>query len=154
MEPLTNAQKYANYKTQMGRLERAIKEHFLLEALFIEYAIMEDRAESILLHAGRTVGPREGLVQKLKDIAKQLPKNELLARYVKPELLDEIEAWSKKRNDYIHSLMKQVFTGGQLEDIVEQGKAVIKTLTAKSTGFKRALERKAASEEKTASQQQ
>ena len=43
MPDLTNMQKYANYKEQMERLNRAMKEHFFLEAMFIEYAVMEDR---------------------------------------------------------------------------------------------------------------
>ena len=48
---ITNMEKYGNYKEQMGRLKKAMDNHFLLEALFIEYAIMEDRCESILRHS-------------------------------------------------------------------------------------------------------
>ena len=46
-----NLQKYENYKEQFKRLNRALTNGFNLEALFIEYAIMEDRTESILRHA-------------------------------------------------------------------------------------------------------
>ena len=38
-----NIQKYENYKEQMKRLDRALTNGFNLEAMFIEYAIMEDR---------------------------------------------------------------------------------------------------------------
>lgn len=49
MEQITdNMQKYANYKEQMGRLSKALTQGFFLEAIFIEYAILEDRLESIL----------------------------------------------------------------------------------------------------------
>ena len=48
MNDLTNMEKYANYREQMERLNRAMKERFFLEAMFIEYAVMEDRCESIL----------------------------------------------------------------------------------------------------------
>ena len=48
-----NMQKYANYKTQMGRLKKALSYQFYLEAIFIEYAIMEDRLESVLRHSGK-----------------------------------------------------------------------------------------------------
>ena len=41
MEDISNIQKYENYKAQNGRLNRALREHFYLEALFIEYAIIE-----------------------------------------------------------------------------------------------------------------
>ncbi len=53
MNNLTNMQKYENYKAQIDRLNRAIKEHFYLEAMFIEYAVMEYRCESILTHGKR-----------------------------------------------------------------------------------------------------
>ena len=53
LENIDNMQKYENYKEQMGRLKRALNSHFYLEAIFIEYAIMEDRLESGLRHAGR-----------------------------------------------------------------------------------------------------
>ena len=50
---IDNMQKYENYRVQIGRLKKALKEHFYLEAIFIEYAIMEDRLEAILRHAGK-----------------------------------------------------------------------------------------------------
>ena len=54
MEQITdNMQKYANYKEQMGRLSKALTQGFFLEAIFIEYAILEDRLESILRHSGK-----------------------------------------------------------------------------------------------------
>lgn len=44
--------KHSNYSEQMGRLKKAMAYRFYLEALFIEYAVIEDRTESILRHAG------------------------------------------------------------------------------------------------------
>ena len=49
--PIANQQKYENYKEQFKRLNRALANGFNLEAMFIEYAILEDRTESILRHA-------------------------------------------------------------------------------------------------------
>ena len=48
-----NQQKYENYREQICRLNKALKDHFYLEAIFIEYAILEDRLEAILCHSGR-----------------------------------------------------------------------------------------------------
>ena len=47
-----NIQKYYNYREQMTRLHKSLKQQFYLESIFIEYSIMEDRLESILRHAG------------------------------------------------------------------------------------------------------
>ena len=46
-----NLQKQKNYQEQFKRLEKAIHNGFYLEAMFIAYAILEDRTESILRHA-------------------------------------------------------------------------------------------------------
>ena len=43
-----NQLKYNNYKEQFKRLNKAINSCFFLEAMFIAYAIMEDRSDSIL----------------------------------------------------------------------------------------------------------
>ena len=64
MEQITdNMQKYANYKEQMGRLNKALTSRFFLEAIFIEYAIMEDRLESVLRHSGRWNSKPDALVR-------------------------------------------------------------------------------------------
>lgn len=48
----TNSEKYFNYKEQMNRLNRARAEGFYLEAIFIIYAMLEDRLSAFLFHAG------------------------------------------------------------------------------------------------------
>ena len=53
-----NIQKYENYKEQFKRLDRALKLGFYLEAIFIEYAIMEDRTSSILRYEDNSVKPK------------------------------------------------------------------------------------------------
>ena len=54
-EQITNMEKYENYREQMGRLKKAIGSGFFLEAIFIEYAVMEDRLTSVLIHAGHWI---------------------------------------------------------------------------------------------------
>ena len=41
-----NQQKYENYRMQSRRLSSVLRSGFYLEAVFIEYAIIEDRLES------------------------------------------------------------------------------------------------------------
>lgn len=40
---ITSMEKYGSYKEQMGRLKKAMDNHFLPEALFIEYAIIQEQ---------------------------------------------------------------------------------------------------------------
>ncbi len=147
MNDLTNMQKYANYREQMERLNHAMKEHFFLEAMFIEYAVMEDRCESILTHAGVFCPDRHfTIVRKLRRIEALTQSNATAKRYFSQDLIDRLLAWKDKRNAFIHALMKQTFTGEELEGIVQEGLTLTKTLCSKSTSYKRALEREAAKE--------
>lgn len=142
MEAETNQEKYENYKAQMGRLNRAIKEHFYLEALFIEYAVMEDRLESILTHAGVfRADKHDSITKKIRRLEALCQSDKLASKYCSPELIHSIMDWKDKRNTYIHSLMKQVFTGEELEKVVQQGLAIVKVLNNKSSLYKRAIER-------------
>ena len=141
MENVTNTQKYENYKAQMGQLTHAINAHFYLEALFIEYGVMEDRTEAILLCAGKKVNPKAGLKQKIEAIRKLVNHGGMICKYISPQLLDDILAWADVRNDFIHRLMKQVFTGEELKVTVDQGREIVKTLNNKSSCYKRAIAR-------------
>lgn len=142
MENLTNTQKYENYKAQMGRLNHAINAHFYLEALFIEYAIIEDRLESILTHAGVFREDKQNTItKKLRRLEALCQSDKVAKKYFNPEMLQSILDWKDNRNKFIHALMKQVFTGEELKEIVDQGQEIVKTLNNKSSCYKRTLER-------------
>ena len=49
----THIQKYENYREQFIRLKKALDSKFFLEAIFIEYTIIEDRTGSILRDVGK-----------------------------------------------------------------------------------------------------
>lgn len=140
---ITNMEKYGNYKEQMGRLKKAMDNHFLLETLFIEYAIMEDRCESLLRHSGVFNPERHDTINKklnrIADLARN--KKSLIRKYISDELIEAIKGWKDERNRLIHALMKQSLTSEELEQIAAQGQQLVKTLCSKTTSYKRALER-------------
>ena len=76
-EQITNMEKYENYREQMGRLKKAIEAKFFLEAIFIEYAVMEDRLTSILIHAGHWTSPPDEhvTIQKKLHLVDKLREN-------------------------------------------------------------------------------
>ena len=115
IKTVDNMQKYENYKEQFKRLNMALSHKFFLEAVFISYAIMEDRSESILRHSGKWdayLKNRRGhqvtidsKINYIKGFAAQ--KMTLLNKYFGDDLLDEVLEWKDKRNQIIHALMKQ-----------------------------------------------
>ena len=89
---VSNIQKYFNYQEQMVRLKKAMAAQFYLEAIFIEYAVMEDRLESILRHSGVFNPERHNTIQaKLRRVSElRRAKKCLLNRSLSEELLQEI----------------------------------------------------------------
>lgn len=152
MEQISNnMQKYANYREQMGRLKKALAYQFYLEAVFIEYAIMEDRLESVLRHSGKWNPKPDQFVPintKRKKVAKLAEEKKSLAhKYFSVELTDAIEKWIADRNQLIHALMKQSLHTEDLSELAEQGQDIVKTLSNKVSLYNRALERQASEKE-------
>lgn len=152
MEQISNnMQKYANYREQMGRLKKALAYQFYLEAVFIEYAIMEDRLESVLRHSGKWNPKPDQFVSintKRKKVAKLAEEKKGLAhKYFSVELTDSIEKWIADRNQLIHALMKQSLHTEDLSGLAERGQDIVKTLSNKVSLYNRALERQASKKE-------
>lgn len=138
-----NMIKYHNYKVQMKRLDKAINEEFYLEAVFIEYAIMEDRLESILIHSDafnpKKHNTMERKLRKVEELARN--KHGLLKNYISDEIIESIYKWKERRNIFIHALMKQNYSTEELQEIVLSGKDILKILNNKSTLYRRKIER-------------
>ena len=141
-----NQQKYNNYREQMGRLTKAIKAEFYMEAVFIEYAIMEDRLESVLCHSGQWKPKPDqffSLDSKRKKVAKMAEnKKSCAAKYFPPELTNQIDRWRLKRNSLIHALLKQSIHTEEVRSIALEGQTIAKTLNSKVTSYNRMLKRK------------
>lgn len=65
-----NQLKQKNYQTQFARLSKALTSQFYLEAMFIAYAIIEDRTEAILRFEGKQIRDKRfvSLDRKLRKI--------------------------------------------------------------------------------------
>ncbi len=118
-----------------------------MEAIFIEYAILEDRLESILRHSGKWNPDAKNFVsldKKRKNVAKLAEEKKSLAhKYFPPELTDRIDVWKGARNKIIHAPMKQDLHTEDLSAVALDGQALVKTLCSKTSLYNRALERQA-----------
>lgn len=146
---IDNQQKYENYREQFQRLNKALANGFNLEALFIEYAIMEDRTESILRHAdlwaaylkkcgnrGPTINSKISYIQ-----GKVNSGDKFLTKYFSDDLLDRIITWKEERNRLIHALLKQQFAHNEITELAEHGNEIVKVLRTRSGSFIRAVEK-------------
>ncbi len=145
--PADNMQKYENYKEQFGRLKKALNNGFHLEAMFIEYAIIEDRTESVLRHGelwDAYIKNRKGheptLDSKIKYIKKQSEnRKSLMHRYFSDKLLDDILRWKDERNRLIHALLKQQFEHNEISDLAWHGNELVNALRKCSGNYNRVV---------------
>lgn len=147
---IDNQLKYENYKEQFRRLNKALANGFNLEAMFIEYAIIEDRTESVLRHGGywdaylkkRGNGRSATINSKISYIQRKIESGDkLLAKYFFNDLLNEILTWKEERNRLIHALLKQQLAHCEVRSLAEQGNKLVKKLRSCSANYNRAIER-------------
>ena len=156
MDKTDNQLKYENYKEQFTRLKSALNNGFNLEAMFIEYAIMEDRTESILRHADKweaylkkrgknepTLNSKVVYIQKLMESNRK----DLLHRYFSDDLPDRILTWKEDRNRLIHALLKQQLEHNEIRSLAEQGKQLVDELRKRAGNYNRAIDRRKEKEE-------
>ena len=150
MDKTENQLKYENYREQFKRLKSAMNSGFNLEAMFIEYAIMEDRTESILRHADKweaylknRKGRDPNIDSKVKYIQKLAEnRKDLLHKYFFDELLDRILAWKEDRNRLIHALLKQQLEHNEIKALAEQGKLLVDELRKRTGNYNRAIDKR------------
>lgn len=140
---ITNSEKHENYREQMSRLTKAMKSQFYLEAVFIEYAVIEDRLTSILRYTNDFNAEKHNtIVKKLNKLESiQRDKNGILKNYISDELISEIHEWKNNRNTIVHALLNQTVSTDELKTFAEKGQELAKTLSSKATSYKRYLER-------------
>ena len=149
-ENINNMQKYKNYKEQFKRLKKAFDYEFYMEAIFIEYAIMEDRTEAILRYEGNEIKPKNEqefitITRKLNKIATITRQNKSLAqRYFSDGIIENTLSWVKQRNGLNHALLKKELTTNDIEAYALEGKHLARTLCNKANNYKKAIERRKA----------
>ena len=149
---IDNQQKYENYKEQFRRLNKALANGFNLEAMFIEYAILEDRTESILRHGGmwdaylkkqKDRGPT--INSKITYIRKRIDSGDrLLKKYFSDDLLEQVLLWKNERNRLIHALLKQQLAHNEVSELAAQGNELVKALRSRTGSYNRAAEKEKA----------
>ena len=153
---ITNQQKYENYKEQFKRLKRALTDEFNLEAIFIEYAILEDRTESVLRHADKweayikSLKGREPAIDSKIRYIKKIAENkkDIAHKYFSDTLLDDVLSWKEERNRLIHALLKQSFLHNEIHDFAHKGNELVNLLRSRSGNYNRAIERQKEKESK------
>lgn len=131
-----NMEKYEIYKQLSSDLTKAMKQGFYYEAIFIKYAILEDRLASVLKYAGVPTtknGQNKSIAKKIDDIRSE---KEFASKFVRErlslELLDSVKAWTEKRNSLIHDLANIPYDAEAVREVAEEGYEIVKVVKNKS----------------------
>ena len=138
---MNNKEKQSKYALLMKKLDIATNEEFYFEAILIEYAILEDRTESILRHADIKVP--KGLQKKINTIKEnKIFEEEKIKKHLTDKLINSIEIWKNHRNIIIHDLVESSYDKKEIKDIALTGECLVKRFANKSVLVNKYLENK------------
>ncbi len=141
---ITNEEKQEAYVKLKTRLKKALSSGFWLEACMIEYAIIEDRTASILLHAGITdKGWEKKLSNKLNSIELQIGKGHpIISKKVSLENIHAIREWKEQRNDAVHRACIIKYDEEAFRRLAENGKLLMENISNDAQKVSRADKKK------------
>ncbi len=134
---MENSKKREKYAILMSKLKKATDNEYYYEAIFLEYAILEDRMESLLKHANIKYKEKDEKSLKLmKKINKMKSdkefQNEYIKKHISSELLDNIIEWKRNRDKLMHNSVELEYDNNQIKDIALLGECLIKRLNNKT----------------------
>lgn len=136
MTDVKNMEKHEVYKSMNENLTKAMRHEFYYQAIFIEYAIIEDRCSSVLRHAGVKYTDSKGHELKISEKLKKMRGNPAFdIPYVRQripiELLDQITAWKRERDQLIHALAKIPYDHESVKSVAIRGQELARFLSNK-----------------------
>lgn len=134
---MNNNEKKKQYAILMSQLKKATYNEFYYEAIFIEYAIFEDRTESILRHANIPYENSKGYSLKLNEKLNKIKSrkefnNKYIKKHIPNDFIEEIYSWKEKRDKLIHALVKNEYDYDTLKTIALHGECLANKLANKS----------------------
>ena len=97
---MSGSQRAELYRNGIGRVERALREGFWLEAITLQESLISDRLEYLLSHV--TGQHRHTtLFDLLNRIDRDVPSD-----LVDSALMEKVNSWRKQRNAALHMMMK------------------------------------------------
>lgn len=143
---ITNEEKRQVYATLKTKLKVAIQQEFYLEALLLEYNIMEDRLSSILRHSDlsymRNDGEEISIQKKLDKVSNAIRSKRIpIYKKVNQALVDEILVWKEVRNALVHKSCRRLYNNEEVKACALNGNELVRKLTNAAAAVKRAAEK-------------
>jgi hypothetical protein len=95
--------RYLRYKLAFDRLDEALEEGWLLEAISLEESIIIDRLLSIITSTELAVSSKQSLGNLIAQAKKLMTGS---GSIVEGDLIHELDQWREERNECIHAFCK------------------------------------------------
>lgn len=134
---MTNLEKRDKYAQLMKKLENATNNEYYYEALFIEYAIFEERTRAIFKHANVPYKNKNDMEysidKKLRTIKTGKDfQDKYIKKHITEELLDKVINWKDQRNQLMHNIIKSNYDNEEVKNLALQGECIAKKMNSKS----------------------
>ena len=140
-----NKEAFETYRVLFGRLRRALNSRFFLEAVFIEFAILEDRSAALLRHLCNKSDDKAKISTKINKLLnlQRTNKHPSLVKNFNGDFFCDILAWKDRRNQLIHALVRKSPDELEWEACALDGYDLVRNLSDRTRSIKRQVERKA-----------
>lgn len=144
---MTNLEKRDKYAQLMKKLEDATNNEYYYEAIFIEYAIFEERTRAMFEHAQvsyKNKNDKEySIDKKLRTIkTNKYFQDEYIKKHITEELIDKIIEWKNQRNNLMHDIIKSNYDNEEVKNLSLQGECLAKKINSKSQLVNNYLDKK------------
>ena len=103
METPKQTGRYLRYKLAFERMDEALQEGWLLEAISLQESIITDRLISILKAKGETVHTKHSLGRLISRVKKTMTGSAITSE---GDFFNELEQWRDARNECVHAFCK------------------------------------------------
>ena len=132
LQEITDSEKQYVYARLKKQLKIAMEHRFFLEAVMIEYSIVEDRMRAILdlleiKHITKQ-GRDDGLSKKISNVEKEIDSQAGLAKKLDRSLLDDIRKWVEIRDRLVHRSCIISYHSEEIEQCAADGEKLLKQI--------------------------
>lgn len=143
---ITNEEKRQVYSVLKTKLKIALQQEFFLEALLLEYAIIEDRLSSILRSAGiayiQSDGREISMQKKMNKIQNAMVSKRFpIYKRISPDFISEIGEWKQIRNELVHKSCTRIYNSEEVKQCALEGNELVRIISNIARNIKRAREK-------------
>ncbi len=143
---LTNDEKHQVYSVLKAKLKIALQQGFYLEALLLEYAIIEDRLSSVLRSANLSYLQSDGKETFIKQKIKKIRNAEISKRFpiysrIPSELLSALEEWIAIRNELVHKSCSRLYNNEEVKKCAFEGEELVRRVSNVARNIKNTKEK-------------